>query len=93
MHDITKLILGSALVIGGALPLTSTGANTQTPRESFCLKQAFGATECKFQSMAGCVQSKIGNGDSCYFKGSSTYSAESSFAGPEPRAQYRSRAQ
>jgi len=86
-------MLGCALVIGGALSLTSMGANAQMPSGSFCLKQAFGATECIFQSMAGCAQSKIGNGDSCYFKGSSTYSAESSFAGPEPRMQYRSRAQ
>lgn len=79
MHHITKLMLGSALVIGGMLSLTSIAANAQTPTGSFCLKQAYGATNCKFHSMFDCVQSKIGNGDSCYFKGSSSYSAESSF--------------
>jgi hypothetical protein len=89
MHHIIKLMLGSALVIGGALSLTSMGANAQMPSGSFCLKQAFGATDCRFQSLAGCMHSKIGNGDSCYFKGPAGYSAESSFAGPEPRMQYR----
>lgn len=93
MRNMTKLALGSALVIGCALPLTSSGANAQISSGSFCLKQAYGATECNFQSIASRVESKIGNGDVCYFKGTPGYSAENSFAGPEPRMRYRNRSQ
>ncbi|MGI8527432.1 MAG: DUF3551 domain-containing protein [Pseudolabrys sp.] len=64
------VVLATAL----AVSFVATAASAQAPagtvpptkKGAFCLKESRGgATNCTFDSMAQCVKSKVGNGDTC----------------------------
>lgn len=70
-----------------ALTLAAGSADAQeTTFGNYCLKQAYGTTECNYPTVANCVASKIGNSDACFYKGPPNGSAERSYAAEPVRA-------